>query len=1290
MGFTMNTGRNGVFSRVLLGALGLGASACGDDPASAPKTDAREPVVAPVTPAVNAGRGAIHSSFSPRATPAKAVPGQIVVKFKSSGPQSLTECSATWLRNSRSFATATADGSPSLDSLMLKHQVQRGRPLFRGRLGLSTAAATSRFGAHFSKLRAARGKGPWTRTDLVNVYRLDVPVTSNLEAVAAEFRRDPHVEYAHPNYEAEAVYSPNDPFMSSSGSWGQAEPDLWNLHYIGAQEAWDSARGAGVVVAVLDSGLDLTHPDIAGNVWQNVDELAGNGVDDDGNGYVDDVSGWDTNGDDNDPTDGFGHGTHVAGTIAAQDDNGIGVVGLAPDAQIMAIKGLGDNGAGSLFDLAEGLVYASANGADVINNSWGCRGGCPSVPVIEEAVTAAYSAGSVVVFAAGNDNQDVRGYSPENRPEPIVVSAVNPLLQKASFSNFGFVDVGAPGAGTPGTSVFEPERGILSLKSAVCAPDMCPPELVVGGEYLRQAGTSMAAPHVAALAALILSQHPEYTPEQVRQVIRRSSLDIGGFGFDTEFGYGFINASAAMLEEAPLGALLLAPPLIEEGTSFPLLGTAAGPDFASYVVEYGEGPSPGSFSAIATSGTPVESGVLANWAVSSVPDGEYTLRLRAVTSDGREYEDRVLVLLDRVIVTSPTSMSVEDGDPISIVGTAASAGLDHFAIRVERLPDGAPLANADITLTGNGSVPVENGVLGVWTPTNVTADHYRIVLEVTMQSGMVLTDGVSLIVDRRVHEGWPIELDNGGEIGVPIAEHAVVADLDGDGRAENIVGYGRQVNVFQHDGSQLPGWPQTVNPDGVPSAIVWEAPAVGDVNGDDKPDVVVPANDGRLWVWHANGVVHDAFPQQRAFARHDVTLADVDRNGRLDIVLTDFLNGVDVIRGDGTSLPGFPVPAFGLTGPATAADLDNDGDIEIVAALSNDGPFDLVAWSHTGAPLPGFPVNVAPTSARGAHPVVGDLNDDGDLEIAVAAAGFSDINAGVVAAYHHTGLPLAGFPKSLPAFQMSPPVLADLDGDGSLEVLAGVGEAPAGRSALYVWNGAGAPMPGWPVFNPPSITFNVMPFMSPIVFNADADHRSEVVAARIHDHFSVELFTPFGHPVQGFEHDGVSIPELARPAYGQPTFGAWDMSPGIGDLDGDGLLEMVWLEDQTIATGKVFAHLWDLDVPANAKQSWSMFRGDARHSGVAEKVVPIVALKATHRNKPRTVNGLARFRVKTGSHGIIQIVHPHLAQVKAALGSNALSSLPHTWGGPIQAQPNTEYVLRVVTPSSMTIRVDWW
>jgi len=1231
--------------------------------------------------------------YQNQANAPKAVPGQVVVKFKSAGPQRLVHNLQSLLNKGLSLSSATADQSTSLDAFVQRHRVRSARSLLRDESTKGAAAATTRLNARLSASAARRGTPINQLPDFSNVYRVDVPVGSDLALVVGEFRRDPHVEYAHPNYEMELVYTPNDPYLASSGSWGQAEFDLWGLKLVGAETAWNSARGAGTVVAVVDSGLDFSHPDIQENVWTNTDEIAGNGVDDDGNGYVDDSNGWDTANDDNDATDGAGHGTHVAGTIAAQDNNGAGVVGVAPDAQIMAVKGFADSGSGSIFDLAEAVLYAAANGADVINNSWGCSGGCPPTPVIEDAVAAAYQAGVIVVFSAGNDNLDVKNYSPQARPEVIVVSATSPQDTRASFSNFGFVDVGAPGVGNTNSSAPFPDRGVLSLKAALCTPSICPPELIVGGDYLRQAGTSMAAPHVAGLAAVVLSQNPSYTPEQVRQVIRRSATDIGAPSFDTEFGYGRIHAAGAVTQPVPLGARLLTPSLIEAQSSFALNGTAAGPSFANYRLEYGLGTNPTSFTLITQSTSQVTGGTLATWNVGTVSDGEYTLRLTARTSDNRAYEDRRLVVLDRVVITSPTPISDFRNVPIPITGTAASSGLQSFAIRILRLSDGTVVPNANVTLTGGGTTPVVNGLLGTWNPSNMAADHYRIVLEVRLTNGSVFTHGVPVKVDPLLHAGWPIVLDPSDAIGIPLNEHAVLADLNNDGRRENVIAYGRHVNVYRHDGTQLPGWPQALNADGDQSAFVLESPAVGNIDGDSGVEVVVPGTNGKIYAFNSNGTVQPGWPKQRiAGSLHDVTLVDVDRNGRTDVILSEFQTGIEVLRGDGTTLPGFPVAVgMGISGGATAADLDRDNDIEIVGLVAAFfSPCQLVAYNHLGQPLPGFPITVSNVSTQGAYAVVGDIDDDGDREIVVTCAAVTDPNGAVVAAYHHTGAPVAGWPKAIPSLQMSPPVLADIDGDGSLEIAAGVGTME-GRGTLQVWNGAGTLMPGWPVLTPPTV-WTILSFNAPIVFNADSDHRAELFAGRVHENFLAEeqVLIPFGHALQAMEHNGATIPGLSRPQWGNFLTGAADQSPAVAEMDGDGLLEMAFFEDRRFSTGEVVAHVWDLNVPASAKTSWPMFRANAQHTAVAENVVPIRTLTPADRDVPMTINGLARFRVTTGSAGIIQVAHPWQAAVTYALNSNAPAPLPNAWGGPVQASPNTTYLLRVTTPSAMSVRISWW
>ena len=319
----------------------------------------------------------------------------------------------------------------------------------------------------------------------------------NSDYVIEDLKSQPGVKYAEPNYIYKINRVPNDPQLSQL--WG-----LRNLGQnspagrsgvegidIGAEKAWDIQTGnPDLVVAVIDTGVDYNLPDLAENMWVNEGEIPGNGIDDDGNGYIDDVHGYDFGNDDGDPMDDHGHGSHCAGTIGAKGDDGSGIVGVAWDVKIMAIKFLSARG-GTLEGAVKSVDYATKMGADIMSNSWG---GGPSSDILREAIERAHDAGILFVAAAGNDgrnNDKVPTYpSSYEVPNVLSVAAIDNKGNLASFSNFGAesVDIAAPGV------------SILSSTP---------------GGYKAWSGTSMATPHVSGIAALLLSNESDLSPEWI-------------------------------------------------------------------------------------------------------------------------------------------------------------------------------------------------------------------------------------------------------------------------------------------------------------------------------------------------------------------------------------------------------------------------------------------------------------------------------------------------------------------------------------------------------------------------------------------------------------------------------------------------------------------------------------------------------------------------------------------------------------------------------------------------------
>ncbi|MFC1526996.1 S8 family serine peptidase [Candidatus Latescibacterota bacterium] len=337
----------------------------------------------------------------------------------------------------------------------------------------------------------------------LGIIHMSVDPNADMDAILAVLRADPSCEFAEPNYIVYADLTPNDPSYTS----------LWGLHNTGqtggtadadidAPEAWDATTGSNaVIVGIIDTGIDYLHPDLAANMWTNPGETAANGIDDDGNGYIDDVYGWDFVNNDNDPMDGHGHGTHVAGTVGAVGNNGTGVTGASWACKLVALKNLADDGSGPTSAGVAAVNYAVAMGIKLTNNSWG-GGGFSTA--LQTAIQSANSAGMLFVAAAGNDatNNDAIPHYPCNYTVANVVSVASTDHndQLSTFSNYGNVSVDL---GAPGTSIYSTYPTAL-------------------GSYAWLQGTSMATPHVAGVAALVWAADPGLTHLEVRDLLLNS------------------------------------------------------------------------------------------------------------------------------------------------------------------------------------------------------------------------------------------------------------------------------------------------------------------------------------------------------------------------------------------------------------------------------------------------------------------------------------------------------------------------------------------------------------------------------------------------------------------------------------------------------------------------------------------------------------------------------------------------------------------------------------------------
>jgi subtilisin family serine protease len=413
---------------------------------------------------------------------------------------------------------------------------QAGQPFVQGEIivklkGKQFAAANSQF---MSKTVATKGMALKTSWSGVNMHHLQLKAGDNVLAQVAELKNDPDVEYAEPNYIVTQFQTPPGEVEGTPYAWADAQSVS---QYSGSgyglssapirlTDAWGILASVNreIIVAVIDSGVDYNHSVFVNSnaIWANPVETV-NGIDDDGNGYVDDIRGWNFAYNNNNPMDDGSHGTHVAGTIVGVGQDIFATTLNPSQIKIMPLKFLNDSGSGSIADAVTAMYYAVNNGAKVINNSWG---GSTFSFALQDAVKYAYDNRVVVVAASGNSaiNIDVNPIYPAGYPSPglISVAATTSSDGFASFSNFGTgrVHIAAPGAGIYSTL----------------------PNNTVG--YMS--GTSMAAPFVAGLAALMLREQPTMNAFQVRSLMLSSSSKLSNLTARVSSG-GRIDAYAAVL-----------------------------------------------------------------------------------------------------------------------------------------------------------------------------------------------------------------------------------------------------------------------------------------------------------------------------------------------------------------------------------------------------------------------------------------------------------------------------------------------------------------------------------------------------------------------------------------------------------------------------------------------------------------------------------------------------------------------------------------------------------------------
>lgn len=583
--------------------------------------------------------------------------------------------------------------SPKIIQTMIsKHKLKNIGKVFRGKQDSQTELnkTKSLFSKDLSEGKKKINEKVLSKIDLSRTYRLKFDSSESLEKIYKELKDSNDVEYVQPNYIYRTSIIPNDPYFNDSypnnvssrdPNWNPPYDYQWNLKLMKADAAWNIATGSGNIAAIIDTGVDYTHIELGGCTLDQVNNNLCSKI----------TPGYNFVANNNNPIDDNGHGTHIAGIIGAIANNSTGIAGIGWSTRMMPVKGINNLGEGNDAILANAIVFATDNGASIINMSWGNGSPIPQISqTLKDALDYSFNQNVVLIAAAGNNNDDVtKGYWPANYKYVMSIGAYIQDYHRASYSNYGKVDVMAPGGEQP--------YNLLSLN----AHDPVNPSKYlnlggapVGNGYLRLAGTSMAAPHIAGLASLILSYKPTLTNLEVESLIEYKSRQIFGttnVGYDSYYGWGsaFLNYPLDELYQLPISI----PPIAEIYTptrneivrgQYQITGSVTGDQFKEFRISAAEGDNPTTDPAVwktdgitlTNSGTsPISEGVLGVFDTNAYQDKTITLRLEVENQVGKIKKDYILIKANTPII--PMEKNIQVNSPIDSTPIMPSGYFDE-------------------------------------------------------------------------------------------------------------------------------------------------------------------------------------------------------------------------------------------------------------------------------------------------------------------------------------------------------------------------------------------------------------------------------------------------------------------------------------------------------------------------------------------------------------------------------------------------------------------------------------